>query len=69
MYDMSTTKAITVRVRASALRKVMRSRRFRTQSQAINSLVAEEVERLEAVRAIRAGAGSLKSRDLDDRLL
>jgi hypothetical protein len=69
MCDMSGTKAITVRVRTSELKRIMRNRHFQTQSQAINSLVAEEVERIEASRAIRASAGTLKARDIDDRLL
>jgi hypothetical protein len=66
MYDME-TKAVTVRVRISDLRKVMRSRRLTSQSGVINALIAEEAERLRALAVLEETAGT--GGDFDDRLL
>lgn len=63
------TKAITVRVQLKDLRKIMRGRHLQTQSAAINTLIAEEAERLHALSVLDETAGSAGPRDFDDRLL
>lgn len=62
-------KAVTVRVPATRLRKVMRARKAATQSELINDLLTEEEERIEAEAVLRETTGAASSQDLDDRLL
>lgn len=64
-----TTKAVTVRVPAARLRRLMRARRSATQSELINDLLAEEEERVTAEAALRATEGTAARADFDDRLL
>ena len=66
---MPVRRAVTVRVSEPRLRKLMRARKARTQSDLINTLLAEEEERLRSHRALHATAGAAKPGDLDDRLL
>lgn len=47
----------------------MRARKAETQSQLINTLLAEEEERLEAERVLRETTGVAAGADFDDRLL
>jgi hypothetical protein len=63
------SRAITVRVPAGRLQRVMRGRRSATQSELINTLLSEEEERLNALRVLRETEGSADSDDFDDRLL
>ena len=53
---MPSSKAITVRVPTSRLQRLMRARKT-SQSQLINTLLAEEEERLRSHAALRATAG------------
>jgi hypothetical protein len=62
-------KAITIRVPAARLKRVMRARKLATQSELINTLLAEEEERMEAESVLRETAGTLGATDFDDRLL
>ncbi len=65
----SRDKAVTVRVPATRLRKVMRARKAATQSELINDLLTEEEERIEAEAVLRGTTGVAGSQDFDDRLL
>jgi hypothetical protein len=65
----SPRRAITVRVPAARLRALMRARHLKTQSELINTLLAEEEERLRSVAALRETAGKARANELDDRLL
>jgi hypothetical protein len=65
---MPSSKAITVRVPTRRLQRLMRARKT-SQSQLINTLLAEEEERLRSHAALRATAGTARAVDLDDRLL
>jgi hypothetical protein len=67
--DVARKKAMTVRVVEQRVRRLMRARRAKTQSDLINTLLAEEEERLRSHRTLRATAGTARSRELDDRLL
>jgi hypothetical protein len=51
------------------LRKIMRGRHLRTQSATINTLIAEEAERLRALAVLNETAASADPDDFDDRLL
>jgi len=62
-------KAVTVRVPERLLRKLMRTRKCRTQSELINSLLSEEAERERSWRAVRATIGKGRRSEFDDRLL
>lgn len=62
-------RGITIRVVEARLRKLMRARRMRTQSELINTLLAEEEERLRSHAVLRETAGTVRARDLDGRLL
>ena len=66
---MAASKAVTVRVPLARLRKLMRARRAATQSELINSLLAEEEERLRSHRVLRATAGTARASEIHDRLL
>jgi hypothetical protein len=65
----SRSKAITVRVSAARLKKLIRARKFATQSELINALLTEEEERLEAEAVLRATTGVARADDVDDRVL
>jgi hypothetical protein len=67
--DMAANRAITIRVPETRLRKLMRARRVSTQSELINSLLAEEEERLRSHAVLRETARTVRAGDLDDRLL
>ncbi|HEV8718944.1 MAG TPA: hypothetical protein VGX03_39755 [Candidatus Binatia bacterium] len=62
-------KALTVRIPADRLRKLMRARKVKTQSELINILLAEEEERLQSHQVLRATAGTVKLSAINDRLL
>ncbi len=65
----SRRKAVTVRVPERLLRKLMRMRKCKTQSELINSLLSEEEERERSWRAVRATIGKARPGEIDDRLL
>ena len=62
-------KLLTVRVPGSQLRKLMRARGVKRQSDLINRLLAEEEERLDSLAVLRRTAGTMRRADFDDRLL
>ena len=62
-------KAITVRVSEARLRKLMRARKAKTQSDLINTLLAEEEERLRSHQVLQETAGTVKASEINDRLL
>jgi len=66
---MSARRAITVRISEARLRKVMRARKVATQSELINTLLAEEEERLRSHSLLRDTASTLRPVDIDARLL
>ena len=66
---MAGTKAITVRISEARLRRLMRARKVATQSELINTLLAEEEERLRSHAVLRATARSVRAADVDGRLL
>ncbi|MFY9345636.1 MAG: hypothetical protein WAT39_24305 [Planctomycetota bacterium] len=63
------TKAVTVRVSALQLKRLMRLRGAATQSELIQSLLSEAEEREAALAVLRETAGTAKPGDFDDRLL
>jgi hypothetical protein len=66
---MAVRRALSVRIPETRLRKLMRARKARSQSDLINTLLAEEEERLRSHRALRDTARTVKRSDIDDRLL
>jgi predicted CopG family antitoxin len=62
-------KLLTVRIPGSRLRKLMRARGVKRQSDLINRLLEEEEERLESLSVLRRTAGTMQRSDFDDRLL
>ncbi len=62
-------KALTVRIPEARLRKLMRARKMKTQSDLINTLLAEEEERLRSHRVLHETAGTVKPTEINDRLL
>jgi hypothetical protein len=66
---MAATRAITVRLSEVRLRKLMRARKVATQSELINTLLAEEEERLRSHAVLRQTAGTVRAADVNDRLL
>lgn len=66
---MSASRAITVRISEARLRKLMRARKVATQSELINTLLAEEEERLRSHGVLRDTAKTVRAGDVDDRLL
>ena len=66
---MGASRAVTVRISEARLRKVMRARRVATQSELINTLLAEEEERLRSHNLLRDTARTVRARDIDARLL
>ena len=65
---MAANRAITVRISETRLRKLMRARRAATQSELINTLLAEEEERLRSHAVLRDTARTVRTGDVDDRL-
>lgn len=66
---MAARKALTVRIPEARLRRLMRARKAKTQSDLINTLLAEEEERLRSHQVLRDTAGTVKPADINDRLL
>ncbi len=66
---MAARKPITVRVPQNRLRTLMQARKVRTQSDLINTLMAEEEERLRSHRTLRGTSGTGRPSEIDDRLL
>ena len=66
---MPANRAITIRVSEARLRKLMRARRVATQSELINTLLAEEEERLRSHALLRETARTARAGEVDDRLL
>ncbi len=66
---MANSRAITVRIAEAQLRKLMRARKVATQSELINTLLAEEEERLRSHALLRDTARTLRAGDIDARLL
>jgi hypothetical protein len=62
-------KAVTVRLPAERLRRIMRARKATTQSELLNTLLSEEEERIESERVLRETTGCAAASDFDDRLL
>ncbi|MGH7961260.1 MAG: hypothetical protein ACRERD_05475 [Candidatus Binatia bacterium] len=65
----ATRKALTVRIPQARLRALMKARKAKTQSELINTLLAEEEERLRSHKVLRDTAGTVKPSSVDDRLL
>ena len=66
---MAANRPITIRIAEARLRKLMRARRVATQSELINTLLAEEEERLRSHALLRNTARTVRARDVDDRVL
>lgn len=66
---MAGTRAITVRISETRLRRLMRARKAATQSELINTLLAEEEERLRSHAVLRATAQTVRAADIDGRFL
>ena len=66
---MAARKALTVRIPEARLRKIMRARKAKIQSDLINTLLAEEEERLQSHQVLRDTAGTVKPSEINDRLL
>ncbi len=66
---MGASRAVTVRISEARLRKVMRARKVATQSELINTLLAEKEERLRSHNLLRDTARTVRARDIDARLL
>jgi hypothetical protein len=66
---MAASRAITVRISEARLRKLMRARKAATQSELINTLLAEEEERLHSHAVLRETARTVRPADIDARLL
>lgn len=66
---MAVRRAVSVRIPDARLRKLMRARKVRSQSELINTLLAEEEERLRSHRVLRDTVHTVKRADIDDRLL
>jgi len=66
---MAARKAVTVRIPATRLRRLMRARKFKSQSELVNTLLAEEEERIKSHQAICETAGTARPSEIHDRLL
>jgi len=66
---MAGRKAVSVRVSESRLQRLMRARKVKSQSDLINTLLAEEEERLKSHRVLRETEGTAKPSEIHDRLL
>ena len=62
-------KAVTVRISVALLSKLMKQRKAKTQSELINTLLAEEAERLHSHEVLRSTAGKVKASSIDDSLI
>ena len=65
---MGRRKALTVRIHEARLRKLMRARKAKTQSDLVKALLAEEEERLHSHQVLRATAGTLKASEINSAL-
>jgi len=66
---MKSDKVLTVRIAGSRLRRIMRARGIKRQSDLIKRLLEEEEERLESLSVLGATAATVRRSDFDDRLL
>jgi hypothetical protein len=66
---MARRKSLIVNIPEARLRKLMRTRKAKTQSDLINALLAEEEERLHSHQVLRDTAGAVKPSEINDRLL
>ena len=66
---MKSDKVLTVRIAGSRLRRIMRARGIKRQSDLIKRLLEEEEERLESLSVLRATAATVRRSEFDDRLL
>jgi hypothetical protein len=66
---MAGRKAVTVRIPQRRLRQLMRARKVESQSELINTLLAEEEERLKSHQVLRDTQGRVKRSEIHDRLL
>lgn len=66
---MAGRKAVTVRIPETRLRRVMRARKFKSQSDLVNALLAEEEERIKSHQAISETAGTARPSEIHDRFL
>lgn len=66
---MAGRKAVTVRIPQHRLRELMRARKVESQSELINTLLAEEEERLKSHRVLRETQGRVKRSEIRDHLL
>ena len=66
---MAGRKAVTVRILQPRLRNLMRARHCKSQAELINTLLAEEEERLKSHGILRETERKLKRTQVDDRLL
>jgi len=69
VYMAKARKALTVRIPEARLRKLMKARKAKTQSELINTLLAEEEERLRSHKVLHDTAGTVTPSSIDDRLL
>ncbi len=69
VYMAKVRKVLTVRIPEARLRKLMKARKAKTQSELINTLLAEEEERLRSHKVLRDTAGTVTPSSIDDRLL
>jgi len=69
VYMAKVRKVLTVRIPEARLRKLMKARKAKTQSELINTLLAEEEERLRSHKVLHDTAGTVTPSSIDDRLL
>jgi hypothetical protein len=62
-------KAVTVRIPEARLQRLMRARKVKSQSDLINTLLAEEEERIRSHKVIRDTERTGKPSEVNDRLL
>jgi hypothetical protein len=62
-------KAVTVHIHVPLLQRLMKLRKVKTQSELINTLLAEEEERMNSHSVLRATAGTVKASSFVNRLL
>ena len=65
---MARRKSLIVRIPEARLRKRMRTRKAKTQSDLINTLLAEDEERLHSHQVLRATAGTIKPSEINSAL-
>jgi hypothetical protein len=66
---MAKNRSVSVRLFVSELTRLMRERRIKSQSELIQSLVSEDLERIRSHRAIREFVRRARVEDFDARLL